>query len=213
MYKVFVNEKKLTISKYPADIEKNLRYEGFATLEIAIDLLENTSCPEMNVYGEEIEEIWEDFTHMFKVVEAAGGIVSNKDGDILFIHRLGKWDLPKGKIEKEESLEQAALREVEEETSLKELIIENFANNTFHIYKERNGDRVLKTTYWFKMNYVGNSAPVPQTEEGITEVSWKDHDEILNDVFPKTFQNIKLILKDSGTVLTEDDENDTTENQ
>lgn len=212
MYKVFVNEKKLTISKYPADIEKNLRYEGFATLEIAIDLLENTSCPQMNVYGEEIEEIWEDFTHMFRVVEAAGGIVSNKEGKILFIHRLGKWDLPKGKIEKDESLEQAALREVEEETSLQELILEEFVNNTFHVYKERNGDRILKTTYWFKMSYVGEKDPVPQTEEGITEVSWKNQDEIQQEVFPKTFQNIKLILKTSGTVMHGEDE-DSKENQ
>ncbi len=213
MYKVFVNEKKLTISKYPADIEKNLRFEGFATLEIAVDLLENTSCPEMNVYGEDIEEIWEDFTHMFKVVEAAGGIVSNKEDKILFIQRLGKWDLPKGKIEKKESLEQAALREVEEETSLSELILENFINNTFHIYKERNGDRVLKITYWFKMTYVGDKAPVPQTEEGITEASWKSQNDILNEVFPKTFQNIKRILKDSGAVVIEDDEKGSTENQ
>lgn len=212
MYKVFVNEKKLTISKYPADIEKNLRYEGFATLEIAIDLLENTSCPQMNVYGEEIEEIWEDFTHMFRVVESAGGIVSNKEGKILFIHRLGKWDLPKGKIEKDESLEQAALREVEEETALQELILEEFVNNTFHVYKERNGDRILKTTYWFKMSYVGEKDPVPQTEEGITEVSWKNQDEIQQEVFPKTFQNIKLILKTSGTVMHGEDE-DSKENQ
>lgn len=212
MYKVFVNEKKLTISKYPADIEKNLRFEGFATLEIAIDLLENTSCPQMNVYGEEIEEIWEDFTHMFRVVEAAGGIVSNKEGKILFIHRLGKWDLPKGKIEKDESLEQAALREVEEETALQELILEEFINSTFHVYKERNGDRVLKTTYWFKMSYVGEKAPIPQTEEGITKVSWKNQDEILQEVFPKTFQNIKLILQTSGTVI-DGEEEDSKESQ
>jgi ADP-ribose pyrophosphatase len=122
MYKVFVNEKKLTLSKYPEDIEKKLRFEGFATLEIAVDLLENTSCPELNVYGENIEDLWEDFTHMFKVVEAAGGVVSNKNGEILFIRRMGKWDLPKGKIEKGESLEQAAIREVEEETGIRELI-------------------------------------------------------------------------------------------
>ena len=208
MYKVFVNEKRLTLSKYPTDVEKKLRYEGFATLEIAIDLLENTSCPEMNVYGEEIEEIWEDFTHMFKVVEAAGGIVFNKEEKILFIHRLGKWDLPKGKIEKDESLENAALREVEEETSLKELILEKFINNTFHTYKERNGTRVLKTTYWFKMSYVGDAEPKPQLEEGITKVEWKNEDQIIEEVFSSTFKNIILILNNVG--IGEDDE--TTEN-
>ena len=196
MYKVFVNEKKLTLSKYPEDIEKNLRFEGFATLEIAVDLLENTSCPEMNVYGENIEEIWEDFTHMFKVIEAAGGLVKNKNNELLFIRRMGKWDLPKGKIEKGESLEQAALREVEEETGLKELILEEFLNNTFHIYTERNGEKILKTTYWFKMTYVGNSQPIPQKEEGISEVSWKNEEMINNEVMRMTFQNIRLILDD-----------------
>ena len=196
MYKVFVNEKKLTLSKYPEDLDKKLRFEGFATLEIAVDLLQNTSCPEINVYGEEIEEIWEDFTHMFRVIEAAGGIVKNQKDEILFIRRLGKWDLPKGKIEKDESLEQAALREVEEETSLKELILEEFLNSTFHIYTERNGDKVLKITYWFNMKYVGTETPVPQIEEGISEVSWKNQEAISAEVLPQTFRNINLILNE-----------------
>lgn len=196
MYKVFVNEKKLTLSKYPEDIEKKLRFEGFATLEIAVDLLQNTSCPELNVYGENLEEIWEDFTHMFKVIEAAGGVVINQKNEVLFIRRLGRWDLPKGKIEKGESLEQAAVREIEEETGLKEIILEEFLNNTFHIYTERNGEKILKTTYWFRMRYVGNEKPVPQFEEGISEVCWKDSDAISRDVLPQTFKNIKLILND-----------------
>ncbi len=196
MYKVFVNEKKLTLSKYPEEVEKKLRYEGFATLEIAIDLLQNTSCPELNVYCENLEELWEDFSHMFRVIEAAGGIVSNGNKEILFIKRLNRWDLPKGKVEKEESLEQAAVREVEEETGLKELILEEFVNNTFHIYTERNGERILKTTYWFKMSYVGTDTATPQLEEGITAVEWKSDARIKTEVFPSTFENIKLILNE-----------------
>ena len=197
MYKVFVNEKKLLLSKYPDSIEKNLRYEGFASLEIAFDLLQNTSCPELNVYGENIDEMWEDFTHMFKVIEAAGGVVYNKNKEILFIKRLGKWDLPKGTIEKGESLEQAALREVEEETNLSELILEEFINHTFHLYTERNGERVLKTTYWFRMTYLGEKPAKPQIEEGITDVSWKNNEQIKNEVFPSTFKNIQLILNEA----------------
>lgn len=203
MYKVFVNEKKLTLSKYPSDIEKNLRYEGVATLEMAVDLLENTSCPAINVFGENFNEMWEDFSSMFKLVEAAGGVVFNKKEQVLFIHRLSKWDLPKGKIEKGESLEQAALREVEEETGLKELIVENEINTTFHIYTERNGIKILKTTYWFRMTYVGEGQPVPQTEEGITEVRWMNNTEISEEVFPNTFKNIRLILDEMG--LTDKD--------
>ncbi|HAV02940.1 NUDIX domain-containing protein [Chryseobacterium salipaludis] len=194
MYKVFVNEKKLTLSKYPEDIEKKLRFEGFATLEIGVDLLENTSCPELNVYADNIEEMWEDFTHMFKVIEAAGGVVYNQKKEVLFIQRLGRWDLPKGKIEDGESLEQTALREVEEETALKDLMLEEYLNTTFHIYTERNGTKVLKTTHWFQMKYLGSAEPVPQTEEGISDVQWKNEQQIQKEVFPGTFENIKLIL-------------------
>ncbi len=198
MYKVFINEKSLTLSRYPYEIEKKLRYEGFATLEIAIDLLENTSCPEINVYGEDLEEIWEDFTHMFKVIEAAGGLVKNSREEILCIHRLGKWDLPKGKIENGESLEQAALREVQEETGLEQLAIDSFINSTFHTYTERSGVRILKTTYWFHMTYFGDKTPVPQLEEGITKVEWKSHQDLVEQVVPSTFKNIELILIQGG---------------
>lgn len=200
MYKVFVNEKKLSISKSTTNAEKNIRYEGSTSLEIALDLLENTSCPEINIYGEELELIWQEFTSLFKVVEAAGGIVYNAENKILFIHRLGKWDLPKGKLEPNELLKAAAVREVEEETGLTKLTLEDFVNNTFHVYREkRNGkdEKILKSTYWFKMKYTGTETPKPQTEEGITEVSWKSTDEIISQVFPNTFQNIKLILKES----------------
>ena len=196
MYKVFVNEKKLSITKYPEDVEKRFRYENVSTLEIALDLLQNTSCPEVNIYGNQLEEIWENFSQMFKVIEAAGGVVSNRDEKILFIRRLGKWDLAKGKIEKGESLEEAALREIEEETGLKELILEEFINSTFHIYTERNGEKILKKTYWFKVTYLGDSEPIPQIEEGISEVSWKNETEIILEVMPMTFKNIKLILNE-----------------
>ena len=113
MYKVFINEKRLLFSKSPQSIEKKILYDGSISLEIALDLLQNTSCQEINIYGENLEEIWEDFIHFFKIVEAAGGIVYNDQYEILFIKRLGRWDLPKGKVEKGESLDQAALREVE----------------------------------------------------------------------------------------------------
>jgi 8-oxo-dGTP pyrophosphatase MutT (NUDIX family) len=196
MYKVFVNEKSLTLSEYSKDITKNLRFEGLETLEIAVDLLENTSCPEVNVYGDNVEEIWKDFSHMFKVIEAAGGVIRNKEGALLFIRRLGKWDLPKGKIEQNEATEHAAVREVAEETGLEDVILEQYLNQKFHIYTERNGEKILKTTYWFCMEYLGSEIPIPQLEEGISEVCWKCKEQIIQEVFPLTFKNIKLILND-----------------
>lgn len=200
MYKVFVNEKKLSINNSPTTVEKNIVFDGLTSLEIALDLLENTSTPEINVYGENPTEIWQAFSSLFKVIEAAGGIVINEERKVLFIYRLGRWDLPKGKLEPNEKLNEAALREVEEETGLKELEIEKFINTTFHIYKEKREGKelkILKATHWFKMNYTGKETPKPQLEEGITKVDWKTISEIECDVFPNTFQNIKLILKET----------------
>lgn len=199
MYKVFVNEKKLSFNNSPTTVEKNIRFEGTTSLEIALDLLENTSTPEINIYGENAHEIWKEFSSMMKVIEAAGGIVTSNEEKVLFIYRLSKWDLPKGKLEPNEKLDEAAKREVEEETGLKELILEKFINTTYHIYKEkRDGpeERILKATHWFKMQYIGNETPKPQVEEGITMVDWKPVDEIKKEVFPNTFNNIKLILKE-----------------
>ena len=196
MYKVFVNEKKLLISKNPENLEKVLNYESFTTLEIALDLLQNTSTSELNVYGEKIDEIWGEFKKLFRIIEAAGGIVNKPNGDILFIRRLGKWDLPKGKMEKGESREESAVREIEEETNLQNVDLKDFINTTYHIYIERNGDRVLKHTHWFEMFFDGEDTSKPQLEEGITEVAWKNTTQIEKEVFPNTFQNIKLIINE-----------------
>lgn len=196
MYKVFVNEKKLLLSKQSENLEKTLDYADVTTLEIALDLLENTSVNELNVFGENIDEIWTEFQKLFRIIEAAGGIVNDPDGKILFIKRLGKWDLPKGKMEKGESREESAVREIEEETGLKDIELIGFINTTYHIYIERNGDKVLKCTHWFEMNFEGEDTSTPQIEEGITEVAWKTTNQIESEVFPSTFKNIKLIIKE-----------------
>lgn len=200
MYKVFVTEKKLSLTNSPLSIEKKIRFEDETTFEIALDLLENTSCTEVNIYSENLKDTWRKFNDFFKIIEAAGGIVSNPAGETLFIHRLGRWDLPKGKIETGESLEEAAVREIEEETALKKIDLQHFINTTYHIYREKNGTPILKKTHWYKMNYNGDSLPIPQIEEGITQVSWKNKEEILKDVLSNTFQNIKLILEDAKII-------------
>ncbi|WP_345989758.1 NUDIX domain-containing protein [Chryseobacterium sp. Chry.R1] len=194
MYKVFVNEKKLLLSKQSENLEKNVRYENFTTFEIALDLLENTSVKELNVFGDDIDTIWKEFQSLFRIIEAAGGLVNNSKSEMLFIKRLGKWDLPKGKMEKGESREESAVREIEEETGLKDVELVKFINTTYHIYVERNGEKILKCTHWFEMNFNGEDTSKPQIEEGITEVAWKNNTQIENEVFPNTFKNIRLIV-------------------
>ncbi|MBB6370653.1 8-oxo-dGTP pyrophosphatase MutT (NUDIX family) [Chryseobacterium shigense] len=191
-----MNEKKLLLSKQSENLEKVLRYENVTSLEIALDLLENTSLKELNVFGENIEEIWAEFQKLFRIIEAAGGLVNNPQGELLFIKRLGKWDLPKGKMEKGESREESAVREIEEETGLKDVELVKFINTTYHIYIERNGEKILKCTHWFEMNFNGEDTSKPQIEEGITEVAWKNTTQIEDEVFPSTFKNIKLIVKE-----------------
>jgi len=196
MYKVFINEKRLILSSEPQNSPKILNYDGSHSFDFAIDLLENTASQGLNIYHNDVEELWTDFRNYFKNIEAAGGVVINPEDKILFIHRLGKWDLPKGKIEKGESREVAAVREVEEECGIFNLELKDFINSTYHIYTERDGKKILKTTYWFEMFYSGNEMPKPQIEEGINEVGWKNEEEIESQILPSTFQNIKLILND-----------------
>ncbi len=196
MYKVFINEKKLILSSEPQNSPKILNYDGVHSFDFAIDLLENTASQGLNIYHNDVEKLWADFRKSFKNIEAAGGVVLNQDNKILFIHRLGKWDLPKGKIEVGESREIAAVREVEEECGIFDLELKDFINSTYHIYTERDGKKILKTTYWFEMLYSGNETPKPQIEEGINEVGWKAEEEIETIILPSTFQNIKLILND-----------------
>ena len=194
MYKVFINEKKLILSSEPQNSPKSIKYDGPHSIEFCVDLLENTASQGANIYHDNIDELWNEFKNYFKNIEAAGGVVQNNEEKILFIHRLGKWDLPKGKIEKGESKENAAIREVEEECGIFDIKRKDFINSTYHIYTEKNGEKILKTTYWFEMLYEGTEAPKPQIEEGITEATWKDKQEIEQKVLPSTFQNIKLIL-------------------
>ncbi|WP_312764937.1 NUDIX domain-containing protein [Epilithonimonas sp.] len=194
MYKVFINEKKLILSSEPQNSPKTLNYDGAHSFDFAIDLLENTPSQGLNIYHSDIGRLWTEFKQFFKNIEAAGGIVLNSENKILFIHRLGKWDLPKGKIEVGESRELAAVREVEEECGIFDLELRDFINSTYHIYTERDGRKILKTTYWFEMRYNGNETPKPQIEEGINEVGWKTEEEIETTILPSTFQNIKLIL-------------------
>ena len=107
---------------------------------------------------------------------------------------MGRWDLPKGKVENGETTEIAAVREVEEECGITNLKITiNFRPLIISIIKTN----ILKATYWYEMDYMGNEELIPQEEEGIKMAQWKDREEILK-IFPETYENIQLILKEVG---------------
>ncbi|MDR3188842.1 MAG: NUDIX domain-containing protein [Prevotellaceae bacterium] len=113
------------------------------------------------------ESEWLSFCSRYQLVEAAGGLVRSGGGECLMIFRNGRWDLPKGKREEGESVEQTALREVMEECGVGALTLQGLLTVTYHTYT-LNGVDVLKRTYWYAMRYAGSlRALQPQAEEGI----------------------------------------------
>jgi len=121
-----------------------------------------------------------------KVIEAAGGLVKNEKKDLLFIYRNDKWDLPKGKIEKGETVKEAAVREVEEECNIVVSKRGEKICKTYHVYIYKD-EVVLKKTHWYKMKAKGQNKLKPQKEEGITDVRWfkpNDIDAIIANTFP-----------------------------
>ena len=130
---------------------------------------------------------------MAEKIIAAGGIVSNESGELLFIFRRGKWDLPKGKLDDGENLEECAVREVEEETGLGNIVLGKLVGVTTHHYTE-NGRAIEKETHWYKMNVKGAQKLVPQLEEDIHELRWVAK-ENLEDYLENTYANIVEIVE------------------
>lgn len=127
------------------------------------------------------------------VIQAGGGLVENEKGEILFMFRRGKWDLPKGKLDPGETLEQCALREVEEETGLSRLEVIRFLLVTVHAYEER-GKKIIKESHWWLMKASSQQTLVPQTEEDISELRWlhrKDFNIVLDNTYPAIVDVLK----------------------
>ena len=130
------------------------------------------------------------------VNKAGGGLVYNKKGEVLFIFRGGKWDLPKGGIEKGEDIEVTAMREVEEETGVNKLTITKKLQKTYHVFK-RNGVYKLKITHWFEMTSDFEGTPVGQIEEGIEKAAWFHPNEI-PEILKNSYENIKLLFEEEN---------------
>lgn len=144
------------------------------------------------LYHENFDTLLQMFKSNYTYIEAAGGYIQNELGEHLFIYRREKWDLPKGKLEKGETPEVAALREVAEETGLQNVIVKNYRCSTWHTY-EMYGQKVLKQTYWFNMEAEKNQKSAPQTEEEITELQWLSETDF-DKVFANTFPSIITVI-------------------
>lgn len=153
----------------------------------AVELLANsTELKGMHVFAEPEFPLWDHFSAGFELIQAAGGVVLDEQDRLLAIRRLGKWDLPKGKVENGEDLEQAALREVEEECGIRELRLLKHHRDTWHTYRHK-GRYCLKHTVWYLMRSSSAETLVPQHEEDIELVRWVARDEaamIKADTYP-----------------------------
>lgn len=183
MYKIYINEKPLLLMKtsdlkgLPPDLDYTLtsRYAGRSKFLLHhIDQLEKTKDPRaIIVYSDDLDALWDDFKNLFYVIKAAGGLVYNPNGKVLAIFRRNFWDLPKGKIDKGERKKQAAIREVMEETGIKNVVIEHKLTTTWHTYRDKNkgNQRVLKKTFWYRMS-TSEQDLIPQVEEDIEKAVW-----------------------------------------
>ena len=193
MYKVFLNDVPIILST-----QKNIgsRYTSFPIKSVDFEqLIKNILDKKINyvnLYHKKEEKLLHHLKKKLKVIIAAGGLVFNDKKEILFIHRKGRWDLPKGKVDKGESLEEGAIREVEEETGVRDLEIVRFIDKTYHILK-RNGKYKLKETYWYEMYTTFDGELVPQIEEDIKKVKWKNFQKSQSAVH-KSYENIKLLF-------------------
>ena len=191
-YKVYLNNKMLLLTDDLTNTSNTYVF-GSLGLDEIIHRLQYGNTDIITLYSPNLETAWNSFQKHFDVIEAAGGLVSNNKGDFLFIYRNGKWDLPKGKMEKGEDSSETAIREVQEECGIKNIDIDHFLFDTYHLFTENKKKR-LKITHWYKMSGEKNDRLIPQTEEGIEKVEWIDlqkHPDILDN----SYENIKLLFQ------------------
>jgi ADP-ribose pyrophosphatase YjhB (NUDIX family) len=200
MYKVFINDKPLYIisQKNSTQLSEKtflkLEYKSEKEIKTALDLLAfDNNFKGVYLFSENEEFLWRKFCQQFKIIEAAGGVVLNKKKEILMIFRFEKWDLPKGKIEKDEKPGKTALREVCEETGVCDCEINKELTTTYHTYIHKK-ENVLKKTFWFEMNCKSFSGFKLQSEEGIKEAKWMSKDQ-LNNAVKNAYSSINELIK------------------
>ncbi len=197
MYKIYLNEKEILIDSWSADsnIYSGQLSDKVLPFKADRDYLKKWTTrnqyPAQRIVfmAEDLEYAFHYFQQTFKVIVAAGGLVINQDKEVLAIFRKGQWDLPKGKVDKGETLEQAALREVEEETGIK-AYMRHYLGDTYHIYKLKN-KWIFKISKWYVMS--GDKQPISvQTEEDIETGEWVNPEKLLS--YRPIYPNILNIL-------------------
>lgn len=193
MYTVYVGDKPIFLT---TKVEKETSFKSFLLKSVnigkVIKLLNTTDLKAVHLIHDNPDKLLKLFLRLLPNVVAGGGKVYNSINEVLFIYRNNKWDLPKGKTEHNESIEETAIREVEEETGVNGLKITKPLPTTYHIFK-RNGKHKIKVTYWFEMTTNFDGKLYPQEKEGITKVKWLD-DKSSQKALENSYANIKLLV-------------------
>jgi len=145
-----------------------------------------------------LDELKKAFWKHFSIIKAAGGLVKNEKDEYLFIFRRGSWDLPKGKLDKGETIEQCAVREMQEETGLTDITLKESICTTYHTYDEF-GKHILKESYWYEMEANSLENLIPQADEGITEIVWLNADSI-KKILPNAYPSIREVIREAGVL-------------
>ncbi len=188
MYKIYINDTPLLLVFTENLLDNSLkfdqklvaRYSGKPKFLLQyIDMLEKTERYDaVIIHHPNVKKLWKDFKSLYKRIKAAGGVVFNERKEILMIYRMKTWDLPKGKIDPGETKKEAAVREVQEETGLNEVNLVNRLTKTLHTYRQRDGRRILKYSYWYVME-TQEELLTPQAEEDIEEAVWISKEDFL----------------------------------
>jgi 8-oxo-dGTP pyrophosphatase MutT (NUDIX family) len=204
-YKIFIRDIALFISENAPPGAEMLTEDIISPgiIDLLITKAQNSTNKHFVITNHSPSNIYKLMQQVLKPVQSAGGIVWNQEGHLLMIYRRGKWDLPKGKVEKGESLETAALREVEEESGVGKLrLLEKF-DISYHIYYEVN-TWVIKETHWFEMLSSDKGLVKPQESEGITEVKWVPLSKIeskLKNTYPSISDLIHRAISEGYKVI------------
>lgn len=198
MYKVYYDNRYILVSSQPDRLQKYSLFHKFHDETDLYRQIENfindNNIDKLNLYSYKIDHLWSTFRGYFRNMEAAGGLVINSENRLLFIRRNERWDIPKGHIEKGETPEECAIREVTEECGIKPERILHSLRNTYHIYPYHD-KYCMKENYWYFMSYHGDLTTTPQLSEGITSAEWIGQ-ERLQEIISDTWLSLRDVIRE-----------------
>ncbi len=191
---IFLQDKQLLISSSQSVGFEIINSDRYISREEILRLFEYHSS--ITIRTDNPESAYQEFAKQFIEVTAAGGVVRSEHDTTLMIHRNGRWDLPKGHWEEGETIEECAIREVQEETGVENIAIGEKICETIHIYTLR-GNWEIKTTHWYRMTSPSQSHITPQIEEGIDQVAWLTPTEVKEHT-TNSYKTIQRVIQLCG---------------